>query len=88
MSCTVFSVNGDNVVPLVTDDERGFEATDKYLPKVKRLLCWNHACHTVKEWLKQHGASSSTSVPITVQYIVSSHPDPDCTLAMCIYMKV
>ena len=63
-----FGVNGDSVVPLVTDDERGFEATDKYLPKVKRLLCWNHACHTVKEWLKQHGASSSTSVPITVQY--------------------
>ena len=25
----VFSVNGDSVVPLVTDDESGFEATDK-----------------------------------------------------------
>ena len=36
-------VNGDSVVPLVTDDERGFEAIEENLPKVKRLLCWNHA---------------------------------------------
>ena len=62
-----FLVNGDSVVPLVTDDERGFEAIEENLPKVKRLLCWNHTCHAVKEWLKQHDASSSTSVPITVQ---------------------
>ena len=36
-------VNSDSVVPLVTDDERGFEAIEENLPKVKRLLCWNHA---------------------------------------------
>ena len=47
-------VNGDSVVPLVTDDERRFEATEENLPKVKRILCWYHACHAVTKWLKQH----------------------------------
>ena len=58
-------VNGDSVVPSVTDDERGFEVIEENLPKVKRLVCWNHAMP--KEWLKQHGASSLTSVSTTVQ---------------------
>ena len=79
-------VNGDSVVPLVTDDERGFEAIEENLPKVKRLLCWNHdVCHAVKKWLKQHAWCFlvNFTVPITVQHIVSSHgPNPDCRLAM------
>ena len=36
-------VNGDIVIPSITDDERGFEVIEEILPKVKRLVCWNHA---------------------------------------------
>ena len=36
-------VNGNSVVPSVTDDEKGFEVIEENLPKVKRLVCWNHA---------------------------------------------
>ena len=34
---------GKNIAPMVTDDEKGFEVIDEYLPKIHQLLCWNHA---------------------------------------------
>ena len=56
---------GKNIVPMVTDDEKGFEVIDEYLPKIHRLLCWNHALNSAKRWLKSHGASSA-EIPVYV----------------------
>ena len=50
---------------MVTDDEKGFEVIDEYLPKIHRLLCWNHALNSAKRWLKSHGASSA-EIPVYV----------------------
>ena len=44
-------VNGNNVIPMVTDDEKAFEAIDSILPKVQRMLCWNHIISAAKMWL-------------------------------------
>lgn len=52
-------VNGKKVVPMVTDDEKSFEAIDCFLPKITRLICWNHIITGVKVWLRQHGANSA-----------------------------
>ena len=57
--------NGQNVVPMVTDDEKSFEAIDYFLPKVYRLLCWNHIITSVKVWLRHHGATSA-EIPVYV----------------------
>ena len=51
-------VSGTYVVPMVTDEEKGFEAIDQYLPKIRRFFCWNHIINSVKTWLKSHGATS------------------------------
>ncbi len=51
--------NGKNKIPLVTDDEKGFEIFDNFLPKIHHLLCWNHLLKNVKRWLKSHGASTA-----------------------------
>ena len=48
-------VNGKNITPLVTDNERGFEAIDNILPKVRHFLCWNHVINSAKMWLRKHG---------------------------------
>ncbi len=40
--------NGKNKIPLVTDDEKGFEIFDNFLPKIHHLLCWNHLLKNVK----------------------------------------
>ncbi len=61
-------VDGNFILPLVTDDEKGFEAIDDYLPKVRRFLCWNHAINAAKLWLKRHGASAS-EIPVYVSSI-------------------
>ena len=58
-------VNGSHTIPCVTDDEKGFEVIDKYLPQVRRFQCWNHIINSSKNWLKNHGASSA-EVPIYV----------------------
>ena len=58
-------LNGKNITPLVTDDEKGFEAIDNILPKVHRFLCWNHVINSAKMWLRQHGAE----VPVYVSDI-------------------
>uniref|UniRef100_A0A1X7SVU8 MULE transposase domain-containing protein n=1 Tax=Amphimedon queenslandica TaxID=400682 RepID=A0A1X7SVU8_AMPQE len=58
-------VNGSQTVPCVTDDEKGFELIDEYLPQIRRFLCWNHIINSSKNWLKNHGASSA-EVPIYV----------------------
>ena len=63
-----FLSNGKNTTPLVTDDEKGFEAIDNILPKVHRFLCWNHVINSAKMWLRQHGASSA-EVPVYVSDI-------------------
>lgn len=51
--------NGKNMIPMVTDDEKGFEVFDKFLPKIHHLLCWNHLLSTAKRWLKSPGASAA-----------------------------
>ena len=51
--------NGKNTIPMVTDDEKGFEIFDHFLPKIHHLLCWNHLLSTAKRWLKNHGASTA-----------------------------
>ena len=61
-------VNGKNIIPLVTDDEMGFEAIDNILPKVRHFLCWNHVINSAKMWLRKHGASSA-EVPVYVSDI-------------------
>ena len=33
---------GRRRVPMVTDDEKGFDAIDDNLPNVCRFYCWNH----------------------------------------------
>ena len=62
-------VDGNIVLPLVTDDEKGFaDAIDEYLPNVQRFLCWNHALKAAKLWLNRHGASAS-EIPVYVSSI-------------------
>ena len=57
------------LVPLVTDDEKGFfEAIEFHLPNIRRFLCWNHAINAVKFWLRKHGATAS-EVPVYVSDI-------------------
>lgn len=58
-------VNGKSTIPLVTDDEKGFAAIGNNLPKIHRLLCWNHLISAVKFWLRKHGATSA-EVPVYV----------------------
>lgn len=45
-------VNGRHVIPMVTDEEKGFEAIEQHLHKVRRLFCWNHIINSAKAWLK------------------------------------
>ena len=58
-------VNGKSTIPLVTDDEKGFAVIESNLPKIRRLLCWNHLISAVKFWLRKHGATSA-EVPVYV----------------------
>ena len=58
-------VNGRHVIPMVTDEEKGFEAIEQHLHKVHRFFCWNHTIDSAKTWLKSHGASSP-EVPVYV----------------------
>ena len=59
---------GKNTIPMVTDDEKGFDVIDSILPKVRRFLCWNHTINAAKMWLRQHGASS-TEIPVYISDI-------------------
>ena len=43
-----------HVVPMVTDEEKGFEAIEQHLPKIRRFFCWNHIINSAKRWLKSH----------------------------------
>ena len=61
-------VNGSHTIPLVTDDEKGFDAINGHLHKVCRLYCWNHIINTSKNWLRGHGATSS-EIPVYVRNI-------------------
>ena len=61
-------VNGSQMIPMVTDDEKAFDIIESHLPKVRRLLCWNHIINGAKLWLRQHGATSS-EVPVYVSDI-------------------
>ena len=46
--------------PIVTDEERGIiNAIAKTLPNVPQLRCWNHTFHSIKSWLRVHGAPSA-----------------------------
>ena len=58
-------VNGSQMIP---DDEKAFNTIERYLPKVRRLLCWNHIINGAKLWLRQHGATSR-EVPVYVSDI-------------------
>ena len=62
LSCLV---SGKYMVPLVTDEEKGFEVIDDHLPKIRRFFCWNHIINAAKIWLKRHGASAS-EIPVYV----------------------
>ena len=61
-------VDGNNTIPLVTDDKKGFAAIENNVPKICRLLCWNHLISAVKFWLRKHGATY-TEVPVYVSDI-------------------
>ena len=61
-------VNGIQMIPMVTDDEKAFDIIESHLPKVRHLLCWNHIINGAKLWLRQHGATSS-EVPVYVSDI-------------------
>ena len=61
-------VNGRNIIPMVTDDEKAFEVIESNLPRVRRLLYWNHIISCAKLWLRQHGATS-TEVPVYISDI-------------------
>ena len=61
-------VDGNNIIPLVTDDKKGFAAIENNLPKICCLLCWNHLISAVKFWLRKHGATY-TEVPVYVSDI-------------------
>ena len=62
-------VKGDRIVPLVIDDEVSlFQAIGKYLPNVKRVLCWNHIVNAIKTWLKKHGSTAS-EIPVYTSYV-------------------
>ena len=61
-------VNGKSIIPMVTDDEKAFEVIESNLPRVRRLLCWNHIISCAKLWLRQHGATS-TEVPVYISDI-------------------
>ena len=41
-------VDGNNTIPLVTDDKKGFAAIENNLPKICHLLCWNHLISAVQ----------------------------------------
>ncbi len=59
-----YLVRGNIGVPMVTDDEKGFlYAIDRYLPNIRRFLCWNHTINAAKLWLRKHGAVAS-EVPV------------------------
>ena len=53
---------------MVMDDEKAFEVIESNLPRVRRLLCWNHIISCAKLWLRQHGATS-TEVPVYISDI-------------------
>ena len=59
---------------MVTDDEKAFDIIESHLPKVCRLLCWNHIINGAKLWLRQHGATSS-EVPVYVSDIRDLHQE-------------
>ncbi len=54
-------VSGKQMVPLVTDDEKGFGAIDEYLPKVHRFLCWNHLINAAKVFPQEYCSCPSTT---------------------------
>ena len=51
------------VVDKVCSNLLNLQAIEKYLPKVKRIRCWNHTINAVKTWLRKHGATS-TEIPV------------------------
>ena len=58
-----YLVKGKNIIPLVTDNEKGFtEAINDNLTKVRRFLCWNHVINSAKAWLPKYGALVTMSV--------------------------
>ena len=61
-------ISGKLMVPLVTDDEKGFGAIEEHLPQVHRFFCWNHLINAAKMWLKRHGAPAS-DVPVYIHNI-------------------
>jgi hypothetical protein len=61
-------VNGKLLIPLVTDDEKGFGAIEQHLPNIHRCFCWNHLINAAKLWLKRHGASAS-EIPVYINNI-------------------
>ena len=58
-------VSGKNMVPKVTNEEKGFEAIEQHLPKIRRFFCWNHIINSAKRWLNSHGESAS-EVPVYI----------------------
>lgn len=61
-------INGSNTIPLVTADEKGFDAINGHLHKLCRLYFWNHIINASKIWLRGHGATSS-EIPVYVNNI-------------------
>ena len=64
-----YFVKGKNIIPLVTDDEKGFtEAINDNLTNVRRFLCWNHVINSAKAWLRKHGALAK-EIPVYVSHL-------------------